>query len=866
MPEDQYPLLIFPQAAKVKRSGLSPTPPTVKFPGIERQRERLGPQLTVLQQAFDAKRLKLQQAHAPDNPELVLVLKVVGAVKTFATAVSKLPAFEWLHEIAEDSIQQDDDFALKDPGKDAATLGGSIYLIGTNQEALAQLLSLWNRYQRNPTAKLDKGLAPFKQVFSHLRTIRPWDASDRVTHDARLYWEEEVESGLDAIRFEIEAWYFTSEVKNRESAAELAALVTDLNGRIIDQVLIPEIAYSGLLVELPTVSIREILDGSTPELLLSDRVMYFRPTSQCLIDAVLESDNGTHDQPQGVSTRPPVVALLDGLPLANHTLLAGRLAIDDPDGWEAAYDAKDRVHGTAMASLILHGELDGASHALDRQLYVRPIMRPNLQGPQGARRSEHTPDDVLLLDLVHRAVKRICEGDPGEDPVAPTVRVINLSLGDSHRIFGREMSPWARLVDWLSTRYNILFIVSAGNAPERLELATARETLHTLAIESRQTLALAALVQASSHQRLMSPAESINAITVGALHVDGAQHPAVANRYDLFRSPGISPISRVGHGYRRSVKPDILMPGGRLLYTERLGGGPATTTLSPVVLGAPPGHRVAIPPLPGPGAGLDQTGYTRGTSNAAALTSRAATLAYDVIESLREGDASLAPEFDAVLLKALLAHGAQWGELSQALLAARSDIESIGNANTRRAAQKDYLARWLGYGPANVERALSCTLQRATLIGVGELSPEKALTFSAPLPPGLASRRAWRRLTITLAWMSTISPRHQRYRNLKLWVEPPHEILRISRTNSVDHNAVRRGTVQHEILEGEDALPFVDGDRFECKVNCIADVVKATGSARFAICVSLEVGAESGINVYEEIRARIAPVIPIRAA
>jgi hypothetical protein len=339
MSEGQYPLLIFPQAARVGRSDLPSGRPSIRIPDIERQRSRVAPQLAVLQQAFDAKRLKLQQAHAPDNPEMVVVLEVVGAIDDFVKAVARVPIFEWLHEIAEDSIPQDDDFAIKSPGKDSATLGGSVYLIGTNQEALEQLLSLWNRYQRDPKADFDKGLAPFKQVFSHLRTVRFWNASDRVTHDARLYWEDEVQSGRETVRFEIEAWYFSSEDKNRDAAAEVAALVNDLKGRVIDQVRISEIAYSGMLVELPVASVRAILDGSMPELLLSDRIMYFRPTSQCLTDNESQADEGAYHQPQGNSARPPVVALLDGLPLANHTLLAGRLLVDDPDGCRMPFSA-----------------------------------------------------------------------------------------------------------------------------------------------------------------------------------------------------------------------------------------------------------------------------------------------------------------------------------------------------------------------------------------------------------------------------------------------------------------------------------------------------------------------------------------------
>ena len=93
---------------------------------------------------------------------------------------------------------------------------------------------------------------------------------------------------------------------------------------------------------------------------------------------------------------------------------------------------------------------------------------------------------------------------------------------------------------------------------------------------------------------------------------------------------------------------------------------------------------------------------------------------------------------------------------------------------------------------------------------------------------------------------------------------PPQNQLRIKRSNSVHEDGVA-GHCQHEILEGEDAVAFVDGNRFECKVNCAADAGELPGKVPFALCVSLEVAVGSGIPIYQ-IRERIAPAIGIQAA
>lgn len=859
MATGNFPLLFFPEPTPADISRLGGGGSSVHIPDITRQRARIAPQLTVLQQAFNAKRLKLQQTAPMENPELILVIEVAGSVDDFAKAVAKIPGLEWLVEWAEDEIASDEDFFIK--GKEGKPVPVRLFLLASNQEALVQLLALWTRYQKDTTAKFDLGLNKFRNLFGQLLNIRHWSVADRVDTDVRSYWQSCIDDGLKTIRFEIEAWHFVSQQKNDAARNEIEALVHGLGGQVLRHALIDEIAYHGLLVELPAAAVARVLAGETPELVLSDRIMFFRPKAQSITDGVDEAEAIAQAEMADASEKPPVVALLDGLPLQNHQLLQGRLFVDDPDGWENGYEAKDRVHGTAMASLILYGELDGSTQPLAHRLYVRPVLRPDLNDNFNKCRREHTPDDALLIDLIHRAVKRICEGEGQDVAVAPSVRVINLSIGDEARLFERVMSPWARLLDWLSFRYSILFIVSAGNYTRALSLNTPSDTLADLTAEQRSALAFTAMTAASIERRLLAPAEALNVLTVGALHADRSQPPIVPRRYDLFAAGGLSPLSRVGNGFRRAVKPDILMPGGRALYLTQITPHPTASILDIVRSGAPPGHRVAVPPLPS--EALSKTAYTRGTSNAAALASRAAVQAYDVIEALRaETDDAPAAAYDAVLLKALLVHGAQWGDWPDRLLDERPDFDEIANANTRRTAQKDFVTRWLGYGIVDVERVIACTAERATLLGVGELGADEAFVFSAPLPPSLAGKIAWRRLTVTLAWMSPINCSHQGYRRAKLWITPPQSQLRVKRANSVHEKSALRGTVQHEILEGEDAVAFVDGNRFECKVNCSADAGDLIGKVRFALCVSLEVAVGSGIPVYQEIRDRIKlPVV-----
>src|SRR5690606_37268369 len=127
----------------------------------------------------------------------------------------------------------------------------------------------------------------------------------------------------------------------------------------------------------------------------------------------------------------------------------------------------------------------------------------------------------------------------------------------------------------------------------------------------------------------------------------------------------------------------------------------------------------------------------------------------------------------------------------------------------------------IGYGFPDINKVKECTEQRATVIGFGELKEEEAHVYSLPLPPSLSSQTIKRRLTITLAWITPVSPTTQRYRTSRLWFEAKNQLVK--NRMITDWQAVRRGTLQHEIFEDSDAAAFIDGDSISIKVNCSKD-------------------------------------------
>jgi len=159
-------LLLFPNPIFADRDPGTGRGTSFVRPGIARQRARIAPKFATLAQAFASRRMTLQEIAPTENPELVLVLETIGPVDNFASAVARVPGLEWLVERTEDDVAPDDDFFVEDQPEKA--LSGRLFLLSTNEAALQQLLSLWNRYQTNPAAKLDRGLAPFKHVFEQL--------------------------------------------------------------------------------------------------------------------------------------------------------------------------------------------------------------------------------------------------------------------------------------------------------------------------------------------------------------------------------------------------------------------------------------------------------------------------------------------------------------------------------------------------------------------------------------------------------------------------------------------------------------------------------------------------------------------------
>ena len=735
----------------------------------------------------------------------------------------------------------------------------------TNQRALREIQSLFDMWQEDPSYKFPYGLGRLRHAFGHLYDIRPWGSEDRIRETGVLEdWEFRLQGDDSTAPFEAELWFRGGANRREQAESYVRSIIESLGGQVLQQCIIPDINYHAVLGAMSRSSVKEMVERpdlwDDIALLQCDDIMHIRPVGQCAVgipedmtdSGVVPTSSKSMDSPTGQ----PLVALLDGMPLTGHELIDGRIVVDDPDDYESAYLAGERVHGTTMGSLICRGDINDGSHPIERPLYVRPIMKPRRRFD--GLSVEEIPQDILPIDLVHRAVRRLYEGENGEPPVAPSVRVINLAICDSARPLNREMSSWARLLDWLSWKYNVLFVVSAGNQSGDLELGIPSGGLGSLTAEDLEQSVIRSVASDTRNRRLLSPAETLNGITVGAAHEDASTHLHGNYLLDPFICEGLpSVISAHGPGYRRALKPDILLPGGRQPLSEKLGNSYANSVLEVTSTYGPPGHLVAVPGTQGE---LNRTRYTRGTSNATALASRATHYLHDVIEELRrDTESGLSPDYDTVLLKTLLVHGANWGnawDLYRQVL--------LNGQNSRRF--REYVGRFLGYGSTDLTRVVACTGQRVTVLGIGSPGDGDGDEFMFPLPPSLSAITERRLLTITLAWLTPVRSTRQNYRVAQLWFNPTQRNTIAPRRLYANHQAVMRGTVQHEVLEGDSAVPFQDGDAIGIKVNCRADAGTIDEPIRYGLAVTLEVPESLTIPIYEEVRQRLAVPVPVPGA
>ena len=828
--------------------------PKPHTPGHTAQGGRLNPKFDALEKAFENKLATVQANPAGANFEDVVVFEIACVTEEFLSLAKSFPGLEALSEMDWDEIQEASGFYIEDKEgkKSHKTIPTKMFVVMANQQAIRELLSLWKRYKSNAQGGWPQGKTRWRDLFTYLVDVRRWGVKDRLEDTGIIEdFRERQAAKEERVICEIELWFREDKQARDEALKRVSLALEQQQGKAIGSpVAIPEICYHGIAAELPMGVVDEFARHAEVGVLACEQVMFFRPVGQSVLARRAEAPGGPQSSvPKMPNSDLPVqVAILDGLPLENHRLLQGRIVVEDTDGWAGLIEPKDRCHGTAMASLVIHGNLESSVAPLPRRVYVAPILATDPKDPNSPR-IEHVPVNLLVLDLVHRRLRRML-GLDGQPAGASVVAIVNLSVCDKFRPFGRMMSPWARLLDYYAWHHKLLFVVAGGNQLGPLELKLPSASLTKSDPVQIEKAVIMALQSDGLKRRVLSPSESINAITVGAAHAPNGASPLPSAQLDPFRSESDfpSPISPFGLGHRKSIKPEVLHEGGRQTYTDRVSPSVPVVIELPRSAFSPKGLRHAAPTAT-PGR-LDGEVQSTGTSNAAALVTRNGAQILESLEPLRQqvGGDFAAAEFSALLAKAVLIHSAKQMFTAKVL----------DEVLTPHTVATDFRNRWFGYGKIDQNRLFGSTDRRASMLAVGRIEADKIDLFEIPLPACLDSKKVHRRLTLTLVWFTPINPKSVRYRRaaLEFNIEANH----LSETLAVKSVDVRRdrfhsGTVHHAVFEGEKAAVFPANQVLPFVVECKSDAGEMKGPVPYVLAVSVE--SREALPILSEIQQAI---------
>ena len=856
------PILRFPDpVTTARRTGAPRAQPRSRGPGTGRQGQRFQATFDALAAALasDDPELVLREDPAGIAPERALVFITAGSVQNFARAARRIG----LEVFAETELEELEDFpeGFRPPGA-AETLPRTLYATMPTLDSFRQILALWNAHQRGENAP--RNAAPWWTVFDLLLELRPWGPEDRLTEGARAVIEDRLPfDENEEVAIELEIWPAANAEQRASWGRETEQRIVSLGGRVIDRSSIAEsgFTYEAVLARLPVPAVRAMLDNPADlnGLATLQGIQFIWP--QMIGQAAPgdpEGETVDHQSPGAFTEDAPIrVALLDGTPAAAHTALDGGVVIEDIHDLVRLSPVEQRYHATAMASLILRGDLEAEGSVLqDTRLVSVPLL---IDSENGAL----TPEDRLFVDLLHVTLARLLTGD---EPLAADVFVINFAIGAHDVRFAGRISALARLMDWWAEREGILFVVSAGNIGENLLVSGMTSTeFENSELDERRERVRAAMRAQAYERTLLAPAEALNSLTVGAVSRDlngqapQAQAGILTLELDTETLPQIT--SALGLGPHRAVKPDLLATGGRIEVRALPNGD--DVNLRPLRVSQRTGLIAASPR-----GGASATQKSRGTSPATALTTRAILQSAEALTA--DGGPYEGQELPrhtlSLLTRALAINAARWPEDARNLY--NEEIARLGAEQHARA--KAEVCRNFGYGVIDTELMRESPESGITMVGHGTIRKDQSLIFRMPLPPSMSGNRVPRSMRVTLAWFSPVNPTRAQYRLAGLEAvaadgldaEEDKRWGLDMKSDGPDANLIKRGSVwSKRLINRVQTVPdFENGADIPICVQCrdtSGGGLSPDEDIAFAIAVTLEIEAEVQYDVLDEVEQQI---------
>lgn len=660
-----------------------------------RQSERLADSIARFEADFQQKKILLSNNPEIIDPELCYIIELSDTSEDTLNKLRSIDGVDVPEILSTHTIEPDEDFYYTKKEDDIPTrdtnrkVNFKIYAVTFTIQAGENFWKLWKLWSSDSKEIPDecKKYKYFTNIFKYIREIRKWDIDDQLNYqNFSEDLKQRIESGdAGPFNFEIELIYSDNEYIRRKRYKSLEKRVHENGGHIIDgPCCIPEIRYHAVMVQIPVQMVDDFMSHPAFKI-AGDGIFYFKLRGQSASEFTYESDESyvfTEDElDKTKTTKPllssPVIMVMDGYPLENHALLENRLEIRTSDDFnEEVYPSSDRLHGTAIASLILHGDIRTSS-SINQRIVLVPINKVNHSYDLPI---EEIPDDKITVGYIYNQLIEHLKGF-NQDWRESGILVINFSQGLPERNFVSAHSPLARLLDWISYRANVLFIISAGNR----DIPDIYINNSTEFNESSVNQYLTKHFTNGVNNKLISPAESLNGLTIGALNWNGCGSPSpehiISKDSALLSDRLPSPISPCGSGYKMSLKPDLLYPGGR--YGLSVSRMKDIWTLKPLFPDNPyQGIPVASPSTQF--GSIIGKSYEAGTSYATALATHDAGLYYEALLNYFD-QLGVPPEVYSdklpVLLKALLVHGSNDTEIHSILM---QYCQSVNTQETKK--------------------------------------------------------------------------------------------------------------------------------------------------------------------------------------
>lgn len=782
---------------------------------------------------------------------LFLAVQLILSKQRLTNCILQAKKTETVAEIQPQKISIDTGFFYTGKGDSKTPVTGRCLCVLTNREDIKKILSLWGEYRDNQKAKFERGYSGLRDLFNTLVDIHLWGNEERFLSTGIVdQWKDDISVGSTTpLLCEFELFYRKDEGNALSDEKIVKDYIQDERGTVLSRFRSGDIRYHAVLAEMPLTFAENVVKRQLPDHSALKKIMFCRPAAQSFpykTPNLSLSSSPVSLKESVPSSSEPVVALLDGLPETNHPALSGQVKVFDCLSISGKYPTTSSMkHGTSMASFILHGDLGNSEgNRLQGNIISVPIMAP-VSGFYSLE--EAIPRDRLFVDELQTSVRYLLELNPKTNGV----RIINLSVGIPDFLFygGYPPSPAARMIDYLSDKYGVLFIISAGNSTMKMNLPCSFDDFKKLHLKDRDAAYVKNLSVNYKNCRILSPGESINALTVGSLSRDFSGWEEDALHAVPCSNTMVAPYSSFGPGICGCVKPDLVVEGGNMPLLGNPNGG---ADLSSVAGPNGPGVLAAAPGFTG-----NRYSYIFGTSNSAALVTHEAALCYSFLnEFMRKklNGTGIPSDYSAFLVKAMLIHGSDYSSIAKDLFNKTSSGEL-----------KNILFRsCFGYGVPDFSLCKGSAPDSVTLFGYGEIPDEKMITYYLPLPFDFSSSKVQRKLTLTLAYFSPISPSSLNYKELDLTLASEDtdggKLFPTSEGEAMGKTISSNGTVIHRILTGKssiDSSPDKNGEKIKIISHRIGGKVDKKHKTKFALFVTFTFAAPLGVSAYETIRSAL---------